>query len=52
MIWNLIKQLFWCGVFHKPKLSMDLGYPDEPITEKDIGQEAVCAVCYATYEII
>ncbi len=31
---------------------MDLGYPDEEPTEKDIGQTGICRHCHTTYEIV
>lgn len=51
MIWNWFKVLFWCGVFHETKVVMDIGDPDEPPTERDIGQHGSCVHCGAVYEI-
>ena len=51
MLLNLIKQLFYCGIFHKTKLCMDTGYPEIEPSMNDIGQIAVCSVCGTTYEV-
>jgi len=39
MIWNILKQWFWCGVFHKTKLS------------QRVGNQVVCTVCGTEFEV-
>lgn len=51
MIWNSIKQFFWCGVFHETKLSMDPQF-DWPPQETDIGGTAYCIHCWTYFEVI
>lgn len=51
MIWNMLKQMFWCGIFHKTKLCMDLGYPDVEPTSADIGQQAICVHCKTVFDL-
>jgi len=51
MLWNLFKQLFWCGVVHNTKVCMDLSEPDVEPTQDDVGQVCVCSVCGTTYDV-
>lgn len=51
MIWNFLKSIFWCGLFHKPNVVMDPGDPEVPIADRDIGQFGVCTICGTTYEV-
>jgi hypothetical protein len=52
MLWNLIKSLFWCGLFHRPKLSVGIAEECREPTEEDIGRDAICLICGTFYEII
>ena len=52
MLWNWLKSVFWCGVFHDTELCMDLSHPDREPTPDDIGQVGVCKHCGALYDII
>lgn len=54
MIWDAIKNLFWCGVFHKPLYYHDGGDYEAPADMDNLtrGDQLVCIHCGARTEVI